>query len=133
MGGVPTVAERRYATEMGFHSVCSTLIMLQQGELESVASSRIVQEERLHIYLIGQRPRTTFDPKAFRLEPPLLHGRLNVQHQDSFDRASFSVPFNFDIDGLQIECSYPYSELRLINRTTAEVEFRTKASILATT
>ncbi len=63
----------------------------------------------LHLYMICRRPRFTYDPDSFELQPDSVKGTFRIQIAGQVFRQPFQIPFRGFEMLPSLECPYPHT------------------------
>lgn len=126
---------RKYYTEFALTMVSDCPLLLQQGELKSIAEicgKQHLIDNPYHIYMIARRPRIRFQPNSLTIQNNILTGVFEIEKKGVYKHlSSFKCPIMFPAIGMNIECEFPYTELKIVDSNN-KAHFRTNAAILLT-
>ena len=129
------MTKRKYFSEFALSMVGDCPLLIQQNHLKNIEN--IVDKQQLidnpyHIYMITRRQKIRFKTNSLRLEDNCLKGICEQEIQGTFNPISnFTCDLFFNIQDKKIDCSFPYTELKIIDDKN-KVYLETNASILIT-
>lgn len=101
------IAPRKFISEFGLHVCSDKTVLLQQDQLSRLANLSIDP----HIYIVGRRPRISFDPKSIKIDLEEITG-VAVKHlKDRRIEIPFVASNELGRSDLSVHSEYPYTEI----------------------
>ena len=79
-------------SEFGLNMVASRSVILQDEDVDKLDEHFDGNAPKFHIYIIGSRPRITFDPAKFEFTPESIHGAFVVHRAAERIAIPFKCP-----------------------------------------
>jgi hypothetical protein len=124
------MAERKFFSEFALNMLAELKLLIQQEDLASLKEQKVFKENPCHIYMIGRRPRISLNPATFRVTESTISGELRVHKGYDVVSHPFAFENNTGINDLQLDCPFPHTWIRLMERN-GDLVTGIKAAILA--
>ncbi len=111
------MSKRKHIAEFAILSFADRIAITQQNWLDE--ASKLDFDP--HIYMIGRRPKITLKPETFNITKLLISGEVNIHRKNGIEKARFETNNLLGTTDVKLECDYPYSELRLIDKNNGKV------------
>jgi hypothetical protein len=101
------IAPRKFISEFGLH-VCSDMtVLLQQDQLSGLTGL----PSSPHIYIVGRRPRISFDPRSIQIGEEEITGVAIKHLQDERLEIPFVAANELGRTDLSVHSEYPFTEI----------------------
>ena len=107
---------RKYLTEFALNMFCTHKTLLQQQDFDYLEHQPEIDNHSYHIYIIGRRPKIIFNPKEFHFSQDIVHGSFDVINETNNRTFVFDVPNLLGSFPVSMECNYPYTEFKIIDK-----------------
>lgn len=119
---------REYAVEVALQVTNTFWCLLQPDGLERAQAAAAGHGARFNVYALLERPRIVVRPDTLSLQSNQVSGQFEVQGPEPAVYG-FRLPTAFDSSGCQIECTHPYTTIRIVR--DAAVVSEAKVPLLA--
>jgi hypothetical protein len=95
--------------------------MFKQDQLLTLKDLYKNDEDNFHIYMVGRRPRISFDSSSYDIEDGFFKGIIRIAHKDTFKKVRFQIPFEETILKVGFEMNDQYIIIETVNKQVTKV------------
>lgn len=122
------MSKRKHATEFAILSFADKTGITQQNWLDEVSKFDFDP----HIYIIARRPKMSLEPGSFKITESTVSGILKIHGTNEPKLLPFETNNLLGTAEITLECNYPYTEFKLLDKRNGSVISEMQAATILT-